>query len=216
MHSPVRKNLRLIDSCFIIISSHFSASYINIFYKNEVQSVILRCLTCLYLNWFKCYDTKRQKRKNSKNAKLSKLVNSCKNIFKSFHSFLWISQWKIEIERLNISHFKAFGIINLQYEIRICQIIYNKVWFDLTCIKRYNACTISMFGVDCFSLVFSMEKSTKIINKFVTGWSPNSSSFDENWKDIEIPLHWRILLYHIFSGLFGCSPCLLTRPFVYI
>ena len=121
----------------------FFASYINIFYKTEVQKIILRCLTCLYLYWFKRYDTKRQKHKNSKNAKLSKLVNSCKNIFKSFHSFLWISQWKIEIERLNISHFKAFGMINLQYEIRICQIIYNKVtmtayvWFDLTCITRY-------------------------------------------------------------------------------
>ena len=37
-----------------------------------------------------------------------------------------------------MSHFKAFGMINLQYEIRICQIIYNKVtmnayiWYELT------------------------------------------------------------------------------------
>ena len=90
----------------------------------EVQTVILRCLTCLYLNWCKSYDTKCKKCKNSKNTKLSKLVNSCKNIFKSFHSFLWISQWKIEIERLNISHFKAFGMINLQYEIRIIKTLY--------------------------------------------------------------------------------------------
>ena len=142
MHSPVKKKLQLINSRFTIISSHFFASYIKIFYKTEVQTVILRCLTCLYLNWFKRYDRKRQKFKNSKNAKLSKLVNSCKNVFKSFHSFLWISQWKIEVEGLNMSHFKAFGMINLQYELRICQKINNRVtmivyvWFELTWIRR--------------------------------------------------------------------------------
>ena len=123
-------------------SDHYFTNCMFIFYKTEVQKIILRCLTCLYLYWFKSYDTKRQKHKNSKSAKLSKLVNSCKNIFRSFHSFLWISQWKIEVEGLNMSHFKAFGMINLQYEIRICQIIYNKVtmnayiWYELTWIRR--------------------------------------------------------------------------------
>ena len=106
----------------------FCANWMIIFHKNEIQTVILRCLTCLYLSWFKSYDTKWKKWKNSKSTKLSKLVYSCKNIFKSFHSFLWISQWKIEIQRLNISRFKAFVMINLQYEIRICQIIYKSQW----------------------------------------------------------------------------------------
>ena len=43
---------------FLTISNQFSAIYINIFHKTEVQMVILRCWTGLYLNWFKCYDTK--------------------------------------------------------------------------------------------------------------------------------------------------------------
>ena len=93
----------------------------DIFYKTEVQTVILRCLTCLYLNLFKSYDTKSQKLKNSKKAKLTKLVNSCKNIFKYFQAFLWIPQWITEIHRPSISHFKAFGMTNLQYEIRVPQ-----------------------------------------------------------------------------------------------
>ena len=32
-----------------------------IFHKNEVQLVILRCLTSLDLNWYKRFDTKRIK-----------------------------------------------------------------------------------------------------------------------------------------------------------
>ena len=57
--------------------------------------------------------------------------------------FLEISWWITKIQICNKSHFKAFGMMNLQYEIRICQIIYNKVTmtayvsFDLTCIRRY-------------------------------------------------------------------------------
>ena len=119
--SPKRIVCNYTYAHFATIPGNVFANYIDIFHKTVVQMVILRCLTCLYLNWFKRYDTKCQKCKNSKNAKLSKLLNSYKNIFKSFQSFLWISQWKIEIERFNISHFKAFGMINMHYEKRICQ-----------------------------------------------------------------------------------------------
>ena len=35
--------------------SHFFTSYINIFHKTKVQTVILRCLTSLNLNWIKSY-----------------------------------------------------------------------------------------------------------------------------------------------------------------
>ena len=38
-----------------------------IFHKTEIQTVILRCLMSLNLNWYKSYDTKR---KNSKSANL--------------------------------------------------------------------------------------------------------------------------------------------------
>ena len=43
----------------------FFANYMFIFHKIEIQTVILRCLTSLNLNWYKSYDTKR---KNTKNA----------------------------------------------------------------------------------------------------------------------------------------------------
>ena len=54
------QNLRQLDCSFTTISSHFFAIYINIFHKNEVQTVILRCWTGLYLDWFMNYDTKRK------------------------------------------------------------------------------------------------------------------------------------------------------------
>ena len=38
-----RQNLRQLNSSFTTISSHFSAIYISIFHKTEVQTVILRC-----------------------------------------------------------------------------------------------------------------------------------------------------------------------------
>ena len=43
---------------YSIISGHFSPNCMFIFHKNEVQTVILRCLMSLNLNWFKSYDTK--------------------------------------------------------------------------------------------------------------------------------------------------------------
>ena len=41
---------------FTTISGHFFANYISIFHKTEIQTVILRCLVCLNLNWIKSYD----------------------------------------------------------------------------------------------------------------------------------------------------------------
>jgi hypothetical protein len=41
--------------------------YMVIFHKTEIQTVILRCLTSLNLNWFQRYD---EKRKNAKNANI--------------------------------------------------------------------------------------------------------------------------------------------------
>ena len=61
------QNLRLINGRFPTISSHFFANYMNIFHKNEVQTVILRCWTGLKLNWFKSYGTNAKKCKNAKN-----------------------------------------------------------------------------------------------------------------------------------------------------
>ena len=49
---------------------------------------------------------------------------------KSNYTFKCLNEYlnkKIEIQRPNIFHFKAFGMINLHYEIRICQKIYYRV-----------------------------------------------------------------------------------------
>ena len=53
-----RQNLRQLNCSFTTISSHFFGIYIYIFQKTEVQKVILRCWTFLYLNWFYSYGVK--------------------------------------------------------------------------------------------------------------------------------------------------------------
>ena len=68
----------------------------GIFHKTEIQTVILRCLMSLNLNWYKSYDTKR---KNSKNANLcfwTKLQkNRNGNISILSHNF-WTNQNLLE------------------------------------------------------------------------------------------------------------------------
>ena len=51
-----RENLQLIYGHFTTIYGHLLAIHYNIFHKTEVQTVILRCLGHLYLNWIKSYD----------------------------------------------------------------------------------------------------------------------------------------------------------------
>jgi hypothetical protein len=50
------ENLLLINGHCTTTSGHFSACCIKIFHKTEVQTVILRCLVCLNLNWIKSYN----------------------------------------------------------------------------------------------------------------------------------------------------------------
>ena len=54
----------------------FFGNYMIIFDKTEIQTVILRCLTSLNLNWYKSYDTKP---KNAKNGNLHFFTKSQKN-----------------------------------------------------------------------------------------------------------------------------------------
>ena len=63
---------RLTNCRFTTISSQISAIYINIFHKTEVQTVILRCWTGLYHNWFKSYDKNEKHVKNAKTPKIAK------------------------------------------------------------------------------------------------------------------------------------------------
>ena len=50
--------------------------------------------------------------------------NKSNQTFKCIYEYL---DKKIEMQRPNIFHFKALGMMNLHYEIRICQKIYNRV-----------------------------------------------------------------------------------------
>ena len=45
------ESLRFINGSFMTISGHFSANCIKIFHKTEVQTIILRYLVSLNLNW---------------------------------------------------------------------------------------------------------------------------------------------------------------------
>ena len=71
----VSKVSRLTNCRLTAISSQISAIYIIIFHKTEFQTVILRCWTGLYLNWFKSYDKNEKHRKNAKKPKITKTVH---------------------------------------------------------------------------------------------------------------------------------------------
>ena len=53
------------------MSGHSFANYMFIFHKTEIQTVLLRCLRSLNLNWYKNYDKKH------KDAKTAKDGNTC-------------------------------------------------------------------------------------------------------------------------------------------
>ena len=76
-----------------------------IFHKTEIQTVILRCLTNLNLNWFQRYDKKRKKAKNANLLFLMYVIGTGKgNICILCHNFwandnldpLSISKWPSE------------------------------------------------------------------------------------------------------------------------
>ena len=50
------ENLQLKNGHFMTLPGHFFANYTKIFQKTEIQTVILRCLVGLNLNWIKSYD----------------------------------------------------------------------------------------------------------------------------------------------------------------
>ena len=57
---------------FTTISGHFPANCMFIFHITDVQTVILRCLTGLNLDWFKSYDKNEKHVKNAKTPKIAK------------------------------------------------------------------------------------------------------------------------------------------------
>ena len=99
----------------------------------------MRCLTCLNLNWIKIYDILLVKIIFFHALKYIILGVVCEVSFWYLRTFFkWV------VQRFNMPPFKAFGIMNLQYEIRICQKPYYKVTitlcfcYEIACIRRYN------------------------------------------------------------------------------
>ena len=52
------------------MSGHSFANYMFIFHKTEIQTVLLRCLWSLNLNWYKSYDKKHKNAKNRKDGNI--------------------------------------------------------------------------------------------------------------------------------------------------
>ena len=63
--------------------------------------------------------------------------NKSNQTFKCIYEYL---DKRFEMQRPNIFHFKALGMMNLHYEIRICQKIYNRVTMTVyvKCVVRFN------------------------------------------------------------------------------
>ena len=72
----------------------------NIFHKTEVQMVILRCGTVLYINWLKSYD------KNENHAKTQKMQKSPKTVHTNF--FFLQNRTKTKMEKI------AFCVITFE------------------------------------------------------------------------------------------------------
>ena len=81
------KKSQLINGHFTTKSGHFFANHMVIFHKTEIQTVILRWLMSLDLNWYKSNDTKQKTQKvpicvfeqNHKNPEMDIFVFFCHN-----------------------------------------------------------------------------------------------------------------------------------------
>ena len=107
MDSPVRKNLQLILRCLMSLSQFVQKS------------------------WHKTQKTQKlQKHKFDKTGEFMQIY------FQVFSSIFMNTQWKNEIQRPNVSHFRAFDMKNLQYDIKVPQKIYRRAtihcwaWYD--------------------------------------------------------------------------------------
>ena len=136
------ENSCLINGHFKTISVHFLANYIDVFHKTEDQTVILRCLTCLYLNWIKSYDILLVKVVFFHACKCIISGVLCEVSFWYFRTKLALIFSKKLLQRLTIPRFKDFGIMHLKYEIWICAKNYNKFtrkhyfYYEIACIRR--------------------------------------------------------------------------------
>ena len=98
---------------------------------------------------------------------------------------------KLRYRDQKIFHFKGFGMMNLHYEIRICQIIYNRVmmtfyvkcviWFNVTsswtciiylvvkkglkpivCLKKKSGAPVPKYTANIFEVIFTVFNCVRI------------------------------------------------------
>ena len=123
----------------------FFANHMGIFHKTEIQTVILRCLMSLNLNWYKSYGTKC---KNSKNpnlcfwTKLQKNWNG--NICALCHN-LWTNQNLLEFRP--VKHLKMTVWISVLWKIPMWLA---KKWPDMVVKWSFISCYFLGARRTCF------------------------------------------------------------------
>ena len=128
---------------FITLSGYFFANYMIIFQKTEIQTVILRCLEGLKINWFKSYG-----------------IILVQIFF--FHAWKCIISglvWQSEIWHLlriflngyvqtpSILHFKGLYMRILQYEIKNCQKVIIKAQVHILFGSIFNASDVRIVKI---------------------------------------------------------------------
>ena len=108
------------------ISGHFFAICMFIFHKTEVQTVILRCSTCLNLNWFKIYGLRCNMKPRAS------LVNSPK---------IATDKWPFcdRIWPFFANHMIIFHKTEIQTVILMCLMSLNLNWYKSYDTKRKNS-----------------------------------------------------------------------------
>ena len=72
--------------------------------------------------------------------KIDKIDKTGESIKKYFQAFLAITLSNINVQPLNMPHFKGLGMRKLQYEIRICQkIIIKAQWHQIFCASFHES-----------------------------------------------------------------------------
>ena len=116
----------MINSRFMTISGHFSASYIEILHKTEVQTVILRCLMGLNLDWFKIYGLWCKWRPCACLANFQKIATDKWSFYYHF--------WPFFCHLCIIFHKKEIQTLILK-----CLMILNLIWYNSYDTKHKNA-----------------------------------------------------------------------------
>ena len=108
------------------ISGHFFAICMFIFHKTEVQTVILRCLTGLNLNWFKSYGLRCNLRLKASSSNSQKIATDKRPFYDHI--------WPFFANYMFIFHKTEVQTVILKYLTSL-----NPNWFKSYDTKRKNA-----------------------------------------------------------------------------